>query len=621
MVDRSCQVSEDDIIAEISRLTGAQPQRTILDDPDQAPPSHSQHPGSVSGRSEHPGSAGCRLDDILEMQGVCEDVGGSNHEEFFSERFDQLAKLHQLYQSVSSINAKCQSRLESRGGDLDRRVSSLTALGVDNASSQGSVSDDLNSLCSEPAWLSASPFVDINKNSTLSLNILDLCNLSGGINSLSLTSLSPPKEEDNISRENSIMDLNIETMAIEERCDSPILEGIDSELAKYAKLRDLQQAYNPRARDVCDITARLSSLRHPDGASNPDLTIKPETNLASPHPPQTSNLNSKPQGEGGGETARMDLNQSIEKVSPLGIGSLSERSPGTGRSSSGSDAEETLHGRRMSANNDVRLLNRNNVTQNTAVFNGHNCLPVKDSQKHSTPSKRTSHLQTPSRPPVDIKLAPKEEKPKDKPRIPRFSRLFGSTRKISRSPSQPNKCNEDKLRSKQSKHKHKTVQHQPSDSERKNNTLTSCKQSKANTCKESKNVKGTLSSEPSCERKRSKSLFRGLRKTKNQGVNLVRLPATADHSRVNRSEFSEPTRSSHQSSPSRVDMRGSAPAAGELSGYDSGIDVTPRIRGKGANIQISRKLSRAHCRSSGYESIGLEESERDSLDSCQGWFN
>ena len=31
-------------------------------------------------------------------------------EDVVTARFDQLAKLHQLYQSVSSINAKCQTR-------------------------------------------------------------------------------------------------------------------------------------------------------------------------------------------------------------------------------------------------------------------------------------------------------------------------------------------------------------------------------------------------------------------------------------------------------------------------------------------------------------------------------
>ena len=45
------------------------------------------------------------------------------------------------------------------------------------------------------------------------------------------------------------MELNVASMvAISGRCDSPILEGIDSELAKYAKLRDLHQAYNPLIR-------------------------------------------------------------------------------------------------------------------------------------------------------------------------------------------------------------------------------------------------------------------------------------------------------------------------------------------------------------------------------------
>jgi hypothetical protein len=53
--------------------------------------------------------------------------------------------------------------------------------------------------------------------------------------------------ESNIPRDSGgIMELNVASMAIVSRCDSPILEGIDSELAKYAKLRNLHQAYNPR---------------------------------------------------------------------------------------------------------------------------------------------------------------------------------------------------------------------------------------------------------------------------------------------------------------------------------------------------------------------------------------
>ena len=215
-------------------------------------------------------------------------------------------------------------------------------------------------------------------------------------------------------------------------------------------------------------------------------------------------------------------------------------------------------------------------------------------------------------------------------RIPRFSRLFGSTRKISRSPCQANKPNEDKLRSKSSKHKHgklavvQPVPVEPSNkktpstlgsSGNKSIELISSKKTKQNSCKDSKNVKGTLSSEHLCEERRkqprSRNIFRGLKRTKNQGVNLVSPP-------------------SHQPTIYTIPKFNQPTTNMVVSGYDSGIDVTGgcvgrRVRGKGASVDgvsvaMGRRVSRTQCRSSGYESIGLE-SERDSLDSCQGALN
>lgn len=605
VVDRSCQVSEEEIIANLSELN--HPKGSVF------------YPGALENlneqsedemRDEEMEQEVPRMNamyggmDILELQGVCEDVGGSNHEEFFNKKFDQLAKLHQLYQSVSSISAKCQSRLENdkwREQSLERRrtSTSLSALLTDN-SSHSSVSDDLHSLCSEPAWLSCSPYVDINKNSTLSLNILDLCSFSGVKNTLTLSSLPGGEGEE------SIMELNIESRDLQERCDSPILEGIDSELAKYAKLRDLEQAYNPVNQDLCDITDRLSSLRHPDGSSNPDLNQqadpvpKPQPGVANHSPPNSNpalckpnpgEANPSPPGPGSRfertENRRMDLNSvTIEKPGFPWIGSLAERSPGNGRSSSGSDMEETPISRTPE--------NQRSVEVNQLPVNTVSDVCKKSEEKGFT-------AETPVKPVKDL------VKPEEKVKVPKFSRLFGSTRKISRSPSQPNKSNEDKVRSKTSKHKLKTPCNinPPETSNKKSKSpliIIKCsdgslKKPKVNPCKESKNVKGTLSSEPSSEKKKSRGLFKGMKKTKNQGVNLVKLPGAGTKPN------SEP--------------------GSELSGYDSGIDVTPRVRGKGANLQnieFTQKLSRANCRSSGYESIGLE-SERESLHSYQGTLN
>ena len=60
------------------------------------------------------------------------------------------------------------------------------------------------------------------------------------------------------------------TVNVNERSDSPILAGIDKELAKYAKLKDLEKAYKP-PQPKEDLSCATAMLRHPDGASNPDL--------------------------------------------------------------------------------------------------------------------------------------------------------------------------------------------------------------------------------------------------------------------------------------------------------------------------------------------------------------
>ena len=610
-MDRCCQVTEEEILQELEHLRtpGFKAPAPVIPAPGPC------YLGSGRLQNENLSSVGRIPEagtDILDMTGVCEDLSSTDHEQFFNQKFDQLAKLHQLYQSVSSINAKCQSRLENdRNRGLREHSSSLTALLTDN-SSHSSVSDDLNSLCSEPAWFGTSPFLDINKNSTLSLNIMDLCNFSGGKNSISLRSLSIPTG-DNFSGENSLMELNIESIAMEERCDSPILEGIDSELAKYAKLRDLKQAYNPRCEDICDIGGRLSALRHPDGASNPDLQghTAPDTG-SNP----SFGREVKPEGEKG-ETVRRDLNPtSIEKVSLPSVCSLSQRSPGTGRSSSGSDPEETLHnrtyGRSLQKAGDWRR-----VDPATRVPEPGTKAP------EQKPGPETSRPENISQEENKSKVMKEPGKKEEKVKVPKFSRLFGNARKISRSPSQANKPNEDKSRSsKASKHKSKPPLAPliPSDVSSKlaangeliiNNEVSSKNKSKLNPCKDSKNVKGTLSSGPSCEKKRSRNLFKGLKKTKNQGVNLVSIPGDDT-----RAEGRSKSVSEVRSKPVSEGRRRPEP-----SGYDSGIDVTPRGgRGKGANVQLQHKLSRDNCRSSGYESYGLE-SERESLDSCQGTLN
>jgi hypothetical protein len=226
-------------------------------------------------------------------------ASGVDHEDFFSRKFDQLAKLHDLYQSVSSITARCQSRMGSsnvagRLAPQQKSASfSLSGLLLTNLESlslpSNSSSDDVNSLCSEPAWglrhqqqqsgTGSALLLDWNRKA--SLRSLDFFPAEGKetTSSLSLSSLTFPPLEGNTSGQlEPPLTVNIPdqvTALEEERCDSPILEGIDSELAKYAQLRDLQQAYLPDHTDIKrwegQLGGRLVALRHPDGASNPNL--------------------------------------------------------------------------------------------------------------------------------------------------------------------------------------------------------------------------------------------------------------------------------------------------------------------------------------------------------------
>ena len=240
-----------------------------------------QGPGDRAGEGGGGGRTNKSPDvDMSDFDVVCEDVcevssNTADHEEFFNKKFDQLEKLHELYKSVSSISAASQSRLElnkNRGYEnknlLGQRSASFSLTGLmlgdlDNLSLPSTVSDDLNSLCSEPAWVSRqSNFLDINRNSTSCTNsaidIMDSSNLS--LSDLINTGLG-------LDRNN----IKIESSRSGERSDSPILEGIDSDLAKYAKLKDLEQVYKPKT--DCDETTRsqLGSLRRADGASDPDL--------------------------------------------------------------------------------------------------------------------------------------------------------------------------------------------------------------------------------------------------------------------------------------------------------------------------------------------------------------
>ena len=602
---------------------------------------------------------------ITSFDKVCEEVTNyTDHEEFFNKKFDQLEKLHELYKSVSSISAASQSRLElnmksvENKNLLHQRSASFSLTGLmlgdlDNLSLPSTVSDDINSLCSEPAWLTRHQLtqeLDINRNSTSCTNsALDLAQVlqlgvdHGPGSPLSLSQLMNGA----VTRDQC---------HTTDRSDSPILEGLDSGLAKYAQLKDLEQAYTPKNDNlfICDnnpetrgsvrpevtreclLSPGLTSLRHPDGASNPDLGSVSQRHVS--------------------EEAR----DNFSSMTPV---TLPRRSPGTGRSSSGSDAEmELLPQKACPGTRTVAPKQKDNFSPAPGTDNIMSRTTATPGAGDDVKLAEASLRQTPAKTGSD-NLASERNNSKDQktPRIPKFSRLFGNVKKISRSPTQVS-SKDEKSRSKASKRQTKTssqISLKDSGQLKSENLIPTTTGGSAekpakskyrfferrDKCKSassvSKNVKGTLSSEPSSDKPQKSSKSRNNSpslghksdkkdkksgvKTKNQGVSVV-------------SGLASP-----YSTPGRVRQTRRHVAQSETSGsgYDSGIEIGAggtlvvstgvtssslvKIRGKGADTLIlgagtsghgsgQRRSSRSNCKSSGYESIG-GESENTSVDS------
>ncbi len=382
----------------------------------------------------------------------------------FEQKLDQLSKLHELYASVSSISAKSQSHLEERqllrelqqgGGVGGGSTYSLGALAAKAAAGRGNQMEpgstgDLNSLCSEPAKMPEDYYGDLlfgradSTRSGLAAVGMELLR-PGDPNSISLSDLGffqpesaaaattktaekfpppsaahpalnasqaslplppppppAPREEDKGGVGSAKTNLD--------RSDSPVLEGIDHELAKYAKLKDLKQAYNngqgrkgevaakhhhvgPSAAAAADTLSPsspspplpspppslLSSHPHqppflpppsgrrdpfPDGASNPEnsnaappLPLPLLGSTGKPPPPDPP-LRSSSSSISYSNLHRRHASGSASTVTSSSTGSSStgnnnpaaastsavapRRSPGTGQSSCGSDAEEAL---------------------------------------------------------------------------------------------------------------------------------------------------------------------------------------------------------------------------------------------------------------------------------------
>merc|ERR550532_1696242 len=159
-----------------------------------------------------------------------------------------------------------------------------------------SIHSDANSLCSEPVKMY--DYNDFHDDHPLNNNLDDLFDFSITNNNNKLTvSLSDlDKTGGAVTNYSDATGFTSELNLANDRSDSPILEGIDQELAKYAQLKDLEKAYHPTAAASVSCTAAdpcISSStttnrttipnhaanfhlqRNPDGASNPDLNCKP----------------------------------------------------------------------------------------------------------------------------------------------------------------------------------------------------------------------------------------------------------------------------------------------------------------------------------------------------------
>ena len=418
---------------------------------------------------------------------------GGKGGDYFNHKIDQLAKLHDLYASVSSISAKSQSHLDERQqrNEVDQHphetfliggstfsLGALEHLNEDaNQLAEAASTSDVNSLCSEPAKM---PECFKNRSGLdLDLRSFQTAIQNGGDASLSI----------------SLSDLGFSTSQTSsakekanKRSDSPVLEGIDQELAKYAKLKDLKQAYRceteaeeveaaaagrrmkkesqkteggvkqeekekkvplTRAPPSSSSSASSSSVSPPfsascrrrdhvpDGASNPDLNHKA---LPLPTAATTTLQQQQP---------RMLKNEAAAAVVP-------RRSPGTGQSSCGSDPEELeIISRRRTLNREQRNNGFATATRSNSAKKGVQRENSPRSAKTATVGKRASsnhrRFEEEEKPVWELRKdvvnnvvvvgggsPKKEEKENSSPlksttssiKIPKFSRLF----KISKSP-------------------------------------------------------------------------------------------------------------------------------------------------------------------------------------------
>jgi hypothetical protein len=511
---------------------------------------------------------------------VCDDavsLGGG--EDYFSKKLDQLAKLHELYQSVSSISAKCQSHLDAANKRQQQQQQQQRGSCFSLKSEASST--EVNSLCSEPARMFDYPdFIDVNKNS----NVAEMFNFGNGSKfCLSLGDLGDLGSFGVAAASTAA--------ATGDRCDSPVLEGIDGELAKYAKLKDLKHAYEPAAAATAAAAATIDEedetetlqRKHPEGSSDPDL------NRCSPK-------------------VVTDIKEPVRPPDPP---PSSRRSPGNGRS--GSEADEFERPRKVgeslrpgfpvvvcpmsspSCSSSLSSGNGNNV----AHLNPHRRLPASTfNERRSVVGKSDAssdvEISTVSNSNNNLNNNNVENGSDDVAKTrkgPKFSRLF----KISRSPLKV--VNDDKNK-KRSKSADVGVGGKKADKK-------SAKSQNKNEA--SKNAAGTSSFESSTTNNRFPSPY---------SVETAPVPPKNKSS-------STGSDSGHESGTERSVRK---------SFIKSCTFVKLRSGGRGANktstttattiVPAKKKVEvrASHCKSSGYESGGGPgfDSERDSVNSLKG---
>ena len=515
------------------------------------------------------------------------------------------------------------------------------------------------SLCSEPVKM-----YDYNDfQDPLNNNLDDLFDFSGINNNKCTVSLSDLNEA--TTNETKTGHFTSELNVANDRSDSPILEGIDQELAKYAKLKDLEKAYNPtttastasnglNAVDTCSTSndaANFHLQRNPDGASNPDLNCKPLPTISASNSMASESVDPSTASNINGNCVPLPL----------------RRSPGNGRS--GSEPEDEFERLQQHIKNGADLASDGNSmtsrgssipsksspsgcsSMSSASSGGGPAASKSTSIMHRPPKATTKRRDertvlgksqsTDTSSDIEIWQKPKQQPQKQPPipevitpvkKVPKFSRLF----KLSRSPLKVIKDESNKM-SRRSK---------SADSRGKEAMTMDPKQPQTTTTKDKKSSQSSklrlldnkrISSSTNSLKQPQKTASKNAKGTSSSvGCSTMTTNVTSNSSRsILPSPYSISTA---PIMPFKTMATASTASSG--SGYDSGHDSVESRRfpskfiktctfvklrskgGRGANSSTNNLLTSKRTserKSSGYESSagGVDSSERDSIDSLK----